>query len=373
MPPCPAPTQDWFRIENEADVPSPAVLLYPDRVEQNLRRLVSLAGDANRLRPHVKTHKLPQIVRMKLDAGIRKFKTATISEAEMTAAAGGPDVLLAIQPVGPNVGRLLTLIERFPATRFSTIVDDASAARAIAAAAAARGISVPLLVDLDVGMGRTGIPVDAAPELYRVIAETPGVEPAGLHAYDGHLHDADEPRLRASAAEAIAPVLRLRDELRREGLSVAGIVAGGTPTSKFLAEHPEVELGAGTPVLWDAGQGEISPDLDFLNAAAVMCRVISRPRPDRLCVDLGHKAVASEMPQPRVRLFGLEDAPAVMHSEEHLVLETAAADYRVGDVIYALPRHVCPTVALHSEVWCVRDRRAVELWPVIARARRLTV
>ena len=94
---------DWFRISNEDDVPSPAVLLYPERIEENLRRMIAGAGGVDRLRPHVKTHKLPQVIALKLRAGITKFKTATIAEAEMTAAASGRDVLLAYQPVGPNI------------------------------------------------------------------------------------------------------------------------------------------------------------------------------------------------------------------------------------------------------------------------------
>jgi len=133
-------------------------------------------------------------------------------------------------------------------------------------------------------------------------------------------------------------------------------------------------VGAGTPALWDFGQAEISPDLDYLNAAVLLSRVISRPAEDRICLDLGYKAVASEMPQPRVRWFGLEDAPVVMQSEEHLVLQTSQADaFPVGQVLYGIPRHICPTVALYSEVWCVREGRAVERWPVVARARRLTI
>ena len=110
------------------------------------------------------------------------------------------------------------------------------------------------------------------------------------------------------------------------------------------------------------------------NAAVLMTRIISKPAPDLLCLELGHKAVAAEMPHPRVQLFGLEDAAATIQSEEHLVIQTPRAkDYQVGDVLYGLPRHICPTMALHSEVWAVRDGRAAELWPVTARTRRITI
>jgi D-serine deaminase-like pyridoxal phosphate-dependent protein len=153
------------------------------------------------------------------------------------------------------------------------------------------------------------------------------------------------------------------------------------PARPTLAEVPladlsfgDVEVSAGTTVLWDFGQPTISPDLDFLNAAIVLSRVVSQPAPGRLCLDLGHKAVASEMPHPRVKIFGLEDATFPMHSEEHLVVETLrAAAFPVGTVVYAVPRHVCPTVALHEEAVVVRDGRAVDRWHVAARTRRISI
>ena len=135
-----------------------------------------------------------------------------------------------------------------------------------------------------------------------------------------------------------------------------------------------MEVGLGTAVLWDFGQSITSPYLDFQNAAVLLARVISHPTPNRICIDLGHKSVASEMTQPRVRWFGLEDATAVIHSEEHLVLETDKSGlFPVGTVVYGLPKHICPTVALHNEVWTVSNRIAGEKWPVVARARSLTI
>lgn len=365
----------WYRITNEQEIASPTVLIFPDRIEENLRRMIALVGDAERLRPHVKTHKMPQVIAMKMAVGIHKFKTSTIAEAEMTAAAGGRDVLLAYQPVGPNVRRFIELIQRFPATRFSTVIDNPASLLDISETALAKGVTANLLVDLNVGMNRTGIQAGTqAAELYRRIGTTSGVCAAGLHAYDGHLHEPDAGLLAAQAQATFEPVWKLRDQLISQGLDVPVVVAGGTPTSRLLSSTDGVEVGAGTTVLWDFGQGEVSPDLDFQNAAVLLARVISRPTADRICIDLGHKAVASEMAPPRVRWFGLEDALPVMHSEEHLVLEIPNGDdFPVGTVLYGIPRHVCPTVALHNEVWCVRDQQAVATWPVVARTRCITI
>jgi D-serine deaminase-like pyridoxal phosphate-dependent protein len=371
----PAP---WYEIANAAEVASPTVLVHTDRVEHNLRRMIELVGgDTTRLRPHVKTHKLAPIVAMKLAHGIRKFKVSTIAEAEMTAQAGGPDILLAHQPSGPGIGRLIALMQAHPQVRWSTLVDDADNLAAIGAAAHAAGLTLELYVDLNVGMNRTGIvPGDAAAALYAQLCRTPGVAAGGRHAYDGHLRDPDDAVLEHLVRATFAPVWALRERLLAQGLPVPRLVASGTPTFAIMARTPgvEVEVGAGTTALWDFGQEAVCPSHRMRHAAVLMARVISKPTPDRLCLDLGHKAVGSEMAHPRVQLFGLEDAQAVVHSEEHLVLQTPrAAQYHVGDVVYGLPRHVCPTMALHSEVWAVRDGRAAERWPVTARARRLTI
>jgi microcystin degradation protein MlrC/D-serine deaminase-like pyridoxal phosphate-dependent protein len=374
LPEAPAPA-DWYQISNAPAISSPAVLVYPDRIRRNLQQMIELAGGADRLRPHVKTHKLPQIIQLKRELGIHRFKVTTIAEAEMTAAAGGEDVLMAMQPVGPNIQRLIRLIRTFPGTHFAALVDDPENLLQISQAAVAAQVSIPLYVDLDVGMHRTGMaPGPAAAALYRALCNTPGVRAEGLHAYDGHLQLTDAGALASAAELAFAPVWKLRDELLEQSLPVPRVVASGTPTFRLTARHPQVEVGCGTTVLWDFGQALICPDLHFLHAAVLLTRVISKPVPDRLCLDLGHKAVASEMPQPRVQLFGLEDAEIVGHSEEHLVVRTSrAAEYRVGDVVYGLPRHVCPTMALHNEVWAVRDGTAQESWPVTARARRITI
>jgi D-serine deaminase-like pyridoxal phosphate-dependent protein len=365
---------DFPLPENAAEIASPALLIDIAAVDRNLARMLTIVGSAERLRPHVKTHKLPQLIRRQLALGINRFKCATIAEAEMTAGAGAPDVLLAAQPVGPNVRRLLTLVERFPETRFSTIADDESAIRELSRQADRAQVKLEVFLDLDIGQHRTGIaPGPCAVQLYRLLHSLPGLAAAGLHAYDGHIHDSD-PVARAAACEAaFAPAADLREELIRAGLPVPRVVAGGTPTFPMHATRP-VECSPGTCVLWDAGYGTKLPDLLFEPAALLFTRVVSKPSDDRLCLDLGHKAVAAEMPPPRVVFPFLPEAKAVMHSEEHLVIETPRApEFAVGDALLGVPWHVCPTVALHAEVWVLDRGRATERWPVVARARRLTI
>jgi D-serine deaminase-like pyridoxal phosphate-dependent protein len=363
---------DWYKIENVADVDSPALVVYPDRIAENIRRMIAIAGGPARLRPHIKTHKMSAIVRMQIEAGIDKCKCATLAEAEMAALAGATDVLLAHQTVGPKIAKLAALAKRFPQARFLAIVDDPQIATALSEACRQAGSSVDLVLDLDIGMGRSGIrPGAEAAELYRQLARLPNIFPGGLHAYDGHLHQHDAAEREAAFETAMKPAVALRGQLLREGLAVPRFITGGTPTFPFHARHLDRECSPGTCVLSDAGYSSCYSDLKFLEAAVVLSRVISKPGENRLSLDLGHKAVAADpVNAPRVVWPDLPDATVIMHSEEHLVLETPlAANLQLGDPLYGIPWHICPTCALHAQAIVVRDGRASETWCVDARDR----
>jgi len=365
----------WYEIENVEEIPSPALAFYPERIEENIRRMVRIAGDAGRLRPHVKTHKTPEIVAMQLKHGIRRFKCSTIAEAEMTAAAGAPDVLLAMQPVGPAVPRFFALQRAFPATFFGAIVDSEDVIRTIARTAADAGTKACLWLDINSGMNRTGVAPGAdAGRLYRLIHQTERLTVGGLHVYDGHIHESD-PTARAKQCDGeFAPVQAMIDDLKRAGLPVPAVVAGGSPTFPIHARRPGVSLSPGTPLLWDAGYGAAYADLDFVVAAVLVGRVVSKPAPGKVCLDLGTKAVASEMPQPRLALLNVADSRIVGHNEEHLIIEPSdASQYRPGDVVYGIPIHICPTVARYETASVVMRGRCAGEWTIAARNRRLTI
>jgi len=369
-------TLPWDALRNAGDLPSPALLIDESRLESNLAAMVHVAGDVRRLRPHLKTHKLRPLVRRQAELGITKAKVATVAEAEMAAAAGARDILLALQPVGPAATRLARLAHHFRDTLFSAVFDAPEPLRAMAAAVAETGApAVGAWIDLDIGQHRTGIAPGAdAVDLACEILRHPGLSWRGLHAYDGHLGITDVAERTRACDEAFAGVEALARQLKERAIAIPAIVAGGSPTFAIHARRPDVELSPGTTVFWDAGYGTKLPDLPFAPAVVLLARVVSRPGPDLVCLDLGHKAVAAEMPQPRVVFPALPDAVPVSHSEEHLVLRTShAASLPPGVELYGIPWHVCPTVALHQEAWLVRDGRAVEAWPIEARARRLSV
>lgn len=368
----------WFRARGEDAVPSPALLIHIERVERNIRRMLEIAGGPRRLWPHVKTHKLPQLAGLQVGFGIDSYKCATVAEAEMLASVPGVRrILLALQPVGPNADRLLHLIRTFPQVEFFTLVDCIEIAERLVGFARKSGSDSPigLYLDLDVGQGRTGLPAgDAAAELAARLVRFPEIHLAGLHAYDGHLGLPDLAERVRACDLAFEPVSALKRSLEGSLGRSLEVIAGGSPTFRLHADRPEVSLSPGTTVLWDAGYSHKLPDLPFEPAAVLVTRVVSKPSRDRLCLDVGHKAVASEMPAPRMEFLDLEEVRFISHSEEHLVVESPmASETAIGDVFHAVPWHVCPTVALHSEIWTVRDGRVDENWAVAARARRLSI
>ncbi|MEZ4867163.1 MAG: D-TA family PLP-dependent enzyme [Caldilineaceae bacterium] len=367
----------WYEPKNPEAIASPALLIYPARVEANIQQMLKIAGDVNRLRPHVKTHKLPQIVAMHQAHGIEKLKCATIAEAEMLASAGVKDILLAYQPVGPNQQRLLTLMQRYPESQFGCLVDNEQTLRALSACFADAGLQINVWIDIDNGNQRTGIqPGVGAENLAKLMTDLPGVHFAGLHVYDGQFGGLTPEKRSVEATKAFGPVRELVQQLATDGIETPNVVAGGTPTFPVHAQQPEVDLSPGTYSLWDMGYSKACPDQPFLCAAVLLTRIISKPGPNRLCVDLGHKAVAAENPlDRRVRFLNAPEAKFMGQNEEHLVIELPEDHgFEVGDVLYGIPWHICPTVALHQEAVIIDEKHElVDRWPIVARGRRLEI
>ena len=368
-----------YQIADTSAVFSPALLFYKELIRQNIARAVEIAGSPARLRPHVKTHKTREIVRMELDAGIGKHKCATLAEAEMLADNGVADVLLAYNMVGPNCRRLARLTLAYPGCRFAVLADHPAATRALSEAMAAAGQTADVLLDIDTGQHRTGIaPAKRAVALYELLDQLPGLRPGGIHVYDGHNHQEDPEERRAAALAGLEPVLELRRTLEKKGLPVPRLVLGGTPTFPIYAklDLPGLELAPGTCFLHDHGYGTRFADLSgFTPAALLLTRVISRPTPRRITLDLGYKAVASDPPAgKRCVLLNVPDSEPVLQNEEHFVVETPAADqFSPGDEVYAVPTHICPTCALHRQAYIVENGKVTDRWDIAARDRVIRV
>lgn len=367
-----------YALKDTSQIISPALLVFREILEDNLNQMLAIAGDVSRLRPHCKTHKMPDLVRLELSKGITKHKAATFAEAEMLAEAGATDVLLAYHIVGPNIGRAVAFRRRYPHVAFSVTTDHAKPLLQLAEASRAAGLEMDVLLDLDTGQHRTGLPIgEEARSLYQLLVETPGVRAGGLHVYDGQNHQTSLEERQKAVDACWNAAAAFRDELVSAGFPVPRIVAGGTGSFPIYAQKddPAIELSPGTCVFHDVNYGSVFPDLKFTPAALLLTRVISRPTPNRVTLDLGYKAVASDPPAGRRVAFpDLPDAEQVLQNEEHLVLETSrAAGFAPGDELLAIPRHICPTSALHKEAIVIENGEAVATWPITARDRQLTV
>jgi len=367
-------------ITNLDGAASPSLLFDADAITRNLELMLRVVGGVpSRLRPHIKTHKCHEILTQQLALGITAVKCATIAEAELSALAGVPDILISYPLVGPNVDRFFRLIETYPASKFSTLVDNEFALEAFVRPGAE---PVSLFIELDCGMHRTGIaPGPEAVALVRTLVDHPSVRFAGVHAYDGHIHDASIGDRKTQFDAAMALLDGFVEVIESEIAPVPLVVAGGSPTFGLHAAQCSMsprprQCSPGTTVLWDSGYGGYYDDLPFEPAAFLLTRVVSHPGNGRICLDLGHKAVAAEnVIARRVRFPAMPEARFVSQSEEHLVVEGIdPAVWPVGTAVIGIPIHVCPTVALHQEARLIRNHALTgESWEIAARNRRITI
>ncbi|MGY8746464.1 MAG: D-TA family PLP-dependent enzyme [Pirellulales bacterium] len=372
---------ELYRIENADSIFSPGLLIFRDLVEKNLVEMIRIAGGADRLRPHCKTHKTREITEIALQLGITRHKCATIAEAEMLADAGVRDILIAYQLVGPNLQRVVQLAQKYPDVEFTTLVDHPRAVTELSRAIQESGdstISINSLVDLNSGMNRTGISIGPrAIELYEMIFSSDVLNIGGLHWYDGQNRQCDLIERTGVVNAGWDQLIRFRDQLLLSGLPVPRIVAAGTGSFSILADHgePNLELSPGTTVFHDDDMAIRFPEMKFQPALAILTRVISCNRVNELTLDVGHKACAADQPAGRRLAFPeLSSVTELMHSEEHLVIKTPdASQFKIGDHLIAIPRHACPVSAVYQFADVIVDGRVVDRWGIAGRDRMITI
>jgi len=365
---------DWYKIENVEQIDSPALVVYPERIAANIELAKKITGNLDKLRPHVKTNKIKEVCRLMIQAGISKFKCATIAEAEMLALSGSPDIFLAYQPVGIKITRLIKLVKAYPESRFSCIVDDIENASNIDIFCRKENVTFDVFIDLNVGMNRTGINPDMALDLAKAIQSFKNTNLVGLHGYDGHIHATDIAQRQTEADIAYASMENVLSQVQPMFSYPLKMVVGGTPTFPIHARRTNCECSPGTFVFWDLGYKYNFPDMPFEYAALVICRVISIIDRQHVCVDLGHKSVAAENALPRVYFMNVPEAKPIAQSEEHLVLEVPDSNaYHIGQVFYGTPKHICPTVALYEKAFVIESGKMSGSWEVIARNRCINI
>src|SRR6185312_3888860 len=183
--------EDWYKLNDSDEIDSPALLIYKDRIEQNIQTMIGIAGDAKRLVPHIKTHKMAEIVKMQLNAGISQFKCATIAEAEMLSEAGAKNILLAYQLNFTKAKRFIAVIKKYDDVRFASLIDNVDSAKILNDLFAKENLKATVFIDVDAGMHRTGIAPEEILDLFLQIQKLPNLQLEGLHVYDGHVREAD--------------------------------------------------------------------------------------------------------------------------------------------------------------------------------------
>ena len=364
---------DNYTVKNVDEIPTPALLVYKDAVAHNIKTIGEMLGGYERLRPHIKTHKMAQVAKMEMAAGIDKFKCATPKEAVMLAALGATDILISYHMVGANIGRVVDLKKSYAHVDLKIIADDANNIQAISEACVAADVTLGVMLDLNTGMDRTGAPVgEPAIVLAKQINDAPGLTFEGLHVYDGHVGNPDPDQRKETALDSIEQAIETRRLIAEAGVDVPKLVASGSPGFEHTRLVDEVdEVSPGTWIFWDTGYGDQLVDSPFKWAALVLSRVISTTQDDLMTLDAGSKSVAPDTPVPHFRALGLpEDVAFVRRNEEHQLLRLPKGTTRpsVGDAFYLVPRHVCTTVNLWDEVYVIDEKgEFVETWSVDAR------
>lgn len=368
--------QKWYEIDDPEEIDSPALLIFKDRVESNINAMIRMVGDPSRLVPHVKTHKTEEIVKMQLSAGIRKFKCATIAESEMLAHAGAKSILLAYQLVGPKVIRFLELMRKFSDIHFASLIDNVDSAAKLNSLVSKEEVTTDIYIDVDSGMHRTGISADQnLVDLYIQLQKFKNLKVKGLHIYDGHIHDEDYEVRKTLVESEFEKVNRAVAKITEIGFPTPKIIACGSPTFNIHALNKQVYCSPGTTLLWDYGYHSILAEQHFDFAAVLLTRVISKPAKGLITIDLGYKAVASENElAKRIFFLNLEDYTIHSQSEEHLVIEVKEWNsIQIGDILFGIPYHVCPTVALYDEAFVIANNQLISKWDITARRRKINI
>ena len=369
---------DFPLPQGAGELLTPALLFDRDKIEKNLQRTIALAGSADNIWLHIKTHKTAEMIKMAQALGIEQFKAATLTEAELLASCRAKKVVFAYPLVGPAVESYVRLAKKYPETQFFAIGDDLGQIARLIDVSQKAGVWIPWLVDVNTGLNRTGVPIEeladfvkraveaadshtaenvavhgdsqtvetgASGEVVSHAAAAPRAAhlPVGLHCYDGHLGipdfdarmeavtayvkeieaqirllEADNAVQEAYAAQRLLPGDKVCQSEVQEAEKLLPLrIMGGTPTMPCHIRLQDGAVSPGTTVLWDSGYGKRYADLTFETAAAVLTRVISRPAPGIFTLDLGYKGIASDPPESRGVLVGMSHAKALFQNEEH--------------------------------------------------------
>jgi D-serine deaminase-like pyridoxal phosphate-dependent protein len=357
---------------------TPALCIDLDAFDANVAEVIALCRKHGvAWRPHAKCHKSPDIARRLIEAGAIGLTCAKLGEAEVFAAAGVPDLLVANMIAGPRkIERLVALRRRADPIICLDHIDQATP---ISRAMEEAGLRVRAILEIDIGLNRVGVqPGKPALELARRVADLPGIELSGIMGYEGHLLLIEDQKEKAAKIKAALGLLgETRRELEKAGLRCPIVSCGGTGSLPFAVKQSGItEIQAGGVIFMDAFYRHMCRIEQFRYALFLIATVVSRPAPERAIIDAGRKAINTEITPPRVRdSISPErlrsDIQVTRLSAEHgeLKLEPPAQELRIGERLELIPGYGDLTAVLHNKFYVLQDDRLVDLWPLAARGR----
>jgi D-serine deaminase-like pyridoxal phosphate-dependent protein len=350
------------------ELDTPALLLDLDRFEMNIAKMSEhFQSRGVAWRPHAKAFKTPAIAHQLRKAGAIGVTVAKVSEAEVMAAAGIDDILIAHLIVGPDKTKRLAALQRYADVKAT--VDHADHVGPLGEAARIVGVTIGILVDVDLGMHRCGVAsAEEAVKLAKLVSETPGLRFEGLMGYEGHtLMIADRDQKRSAIHEAIGKLLGARKAVEDAGLPCRIISAGGSGSYQYTADIPGItEIQAGGGIFACQYYTQVCGVVGHWPALSVLATVVSRPAPDRAILDIGHKSVSQHRTPPILRDY--DNCPILGLSAEHAVVELAPGeDFPIGKKVTVIPGYSDFTFVLHDRVIGHRWGLVEVVWPLLAR------
>jgi D-serine deaminase-like pyridoxal phosphate-dependent protein len=369
------PWDEKYRVLDVNDVLTPALVVYPNVIAANIARTLRLLDQkAERWRAHIKTSKLGFTLRMLLEHGVRNFKCATTLELLTACSLEAEDVLVAYPVMEANARRVRAIAERFPAVRISVLAETPEQVMQW------RDSRVGIFIDINPGMNRTGIEQNNSTQVLLLIREIQSaqLEFRGLHYYDGQYGSIDDNERTSAAHTGYDRLLDLVREIQQSGSNVPEVVTAGTPTFPCSQTYKGFQksdfvhrVSPGTIVYNDATSlAQLPQEFGYEPAVLVLSRIVSRPADNIITCDAGHKAVSADAGVPTCVVMGRSGLMPLSPSEEHLPLQlNESRGPSLGEALYLLPRHVCPTVNNFDLALAVRRGKIDSVEKVTARGR----
>ena len=360
---------DLYAIEDAERLLTPALLVYPEIVDSNIQAMLKMAGgNPDRWRPHIKTAKIPAIVELLIANGVSTFKCSTTLELLVACQAHATDVLLAFPVMGANAARTKEIADEHPETSVSVLVETAEQADLW------RESDIGVFIDVNSGMNRTGIDPARTTEIGH-IARDLGKQFRGLHFYDGHMSGIPDAERELRTHQGYDRLLELMEVRKSNGVSVREGITSGTPAAPYAMSYPRFRdaefvhrISPGTVVYNDMTSLEQLYGWGLQPAVMVLSTVVSRPMAGVVTCDAGHKSVSADAGVPTCTVVGHSEWKPAKPSEEHLPIGISEGDPpSLGDKLYLLPRHVCPTVNNFDEAVFIVRGKIQHAAPVAAR------